>query len=99
MFKFTHPSFDDFLREACPERKGRALSRQEDEFDLNMSNIVETVIIPGHSAACDLILLCFNLWSGIGRFRGDFPHIWEQRDKFPIRIITAEVADMLKGDQ
>ncbi|KDQ10550.1 hypothetical protein BOTBODRAFT_136626 [Botryobasidium botryosum FD-172 SS1] len=89
LFKFPHASFGDFLREACPEGNKYG-------FDLNISDIVETSIELGHSAACDLTLLCFKLWVGIGRFKEDAPAVWEQRDRFPVRIITTEVAELLQ---
>ncbi len=42
-----------------------------------------------------MLFLCLRFWIGIGRFKVDEPGIWEQRDKFPLRIITVEVAELL----
>ncbi|PBK86614.1 hypothetical protein ARMGADRAFT_1066520 [Armillaria gallica] len=90
LFKFTHASFQDFLDEECPEGNKYG-------FDLtNLSEVVETVVEAGHSAACEMSFLCFRFWVGIGRFKVDEPAIWEQRDKFPLRIITVEVAELLQ---
>ncbi|PBK61041.1 hypothetical protein ARMSODRAFT_1090021 [Armillaria solidipes] len=89
LFKFTHASFQDFLDEECSEGNKYG-------FDLtSLSEVVETVVEAGHSAACEMSLLCFRFWVHIGGFQVDEPEIWEQRDKFPLRIITAEVAELL----
>ncbi|SJL06890.1 uncharacterized protein ARMOST_10232 [Armillaria ostoyae] len=89
LFKFMHASFQDFLDEECPE--GNMYG-----FDFtNLSKVVETVVEAGHSAACKMSLLCFQFWVHIGGFQVDEPEIWEQRDKFPLRIITTEVAELL----
>ncbi len=83
----THPfkTFD----EECPEGDKYG-------FDLtNLSEVVETAVEVGHSAASEMLFLCFRFWIGIGRFKVDEPGISEQRDKFPLRIITVEVAELL----
>ncbi|PBK82111.1 hypothetical protein ARMGADRAFT_1090658 [Armillaria gallica] len=89
LYKSTHASFQDFLDEECPEGTKYG-------FDLtNLSEVVETAVEAGRSAACEMSFLCFRFWIGIGRFNVDEPGIWEQREKFPLRIITVEVAELL----
>ncbi|PBK65620.1 hypothetical protein ARMSODRAFT_1006487 [Armillaria solidipes] len=89
LFKYTHASFQDFLDDECPEGAQYGFNLR------GLSEVVEIVIEVGHSAVCDMSSLCFNLWSGIGQFEFDKPDIWEQRDKFPVRIIDPATTELL----
>ncbi|PBK60759.1 hypothetical protein ARMSODRAFT_1026199 [Armillaria solidipes] len=73
--------------------KGTDVEVDAFKYGFDFTNLSE--VEAGHSAACEMSLLCFRFWVHIGGFQVDEPEIWEQRDKFPFRIITAEVAELL----
>ncbi|KAK0231503.1 hypothetical protein IW262DRAFT_1308259 [Armillaria fumosa] len=89
LFKYTHASFQDFLDDECPDGAKYGFNLR------GLSEVVEIVVEVGHSAACDMLSLCLNLWSGIGKFEFDQPEIWQHREKFPLRIIDPAATELL----